>query len=242
MNSAAFVIFEMPFNLAPACRAASRCRPGNRRAPHGAFRRTGLCLHLPRQKCGDGLAGLALRLANDGLRLERKQDDRADRIALGDDGDEQQRCGRLLALLCDAADRSVSRILQHQHARKDRLFHIRGDGLVGQLLFAASGAGNDHVLVADQCAVTEHLMQRADKFCGEGSQLPDRRILFENDSALMIRKDLQRATLVDAQCAANLLGDNDSSELIPLCQERDKKINDFFKKPGAAWLLSFLKR
>lgn len=29
---------------------------------------------------------------------------------------------------------------------------------------------------------------------------------------------------------------------IPLCQERDKKINDFFKKPGAAWLLSFLKR
>ena len=31
-------------------------------------------------------------------------------------------------------------------------------------------------------------------------------------------------------------------EIIPLCQERDKKINDFFKKPGAAWFLSFLKR
>ena len=48
--------------------------------------------------------------------------------------------------------------------------------------------------------------------------------------------------LTDPQGSSDLLGDHDPAQVIPLCQERDKKINDFFKKPGAARFLSFLKR
>lgn len=35
---------------------------------------------------------------------------------------------------------------------------------------------------------------------------------------------------------------HDAVQLIPLCQEKDKKIKNFFKKPGAVCFLSFLKR
>ena len=117
-----------------------------------------------------------------------------------------------------------------------------GDALIHKLTLSPAGNCDHRVPVADCGDSVGGFVQAVAYLRCKVGQLADGGVFFENDLAVLVGVNLQRVALADAHCAADLLRNDDPAEIVPLCQERDKKINDFFKKPGAAWFLSFLKR
>ena len=117
-----------------------------------------------------------------------------------------------------------------------------GQGLAQQLPLSGAGDGDHGVPVGDSGGEAAGAVEGVAELRRKVLQSPQQGILLENDLPLPGGVDLQRVALTDAHGAADLLGNDHPSQVVPLCQERDKKINDFFKKPGAARFLSFLKR
>ena len=60
---------------------------------------------------------------------------------------------------------------------------------------------------------------------------PGMPVAFEGKTFLMIGITPELILCADAQGAADLLGDDDAAEIVPLCQVGAKKFFKFFKKP-----------
>ena len=197
-------------------------------------------LHVPPQKGGNGLSQLVFRVTGDQAWGGAHKQDQPQQVALRQNGgghvDRQ-----LVAPVGDGDGLAFTGVLVDAAALHD-LLQLRRDALALELPLAAAGHGDDRVPVRDGADAAGGAAHGLAELPGKVLHSAQQGVFFEDDFSIPAGVDLQRITFPDPHGAANLLGNHDPAKVVPLCQERDKKINDFFKKPGAAWFLSFLKR
>lgn len=87
------------------------------------------------------------------------------------------------------------------------------------------------VTVTDDHRFTTGLVQDVRILGSKSGQFADGRIFFKDDLAVVAGENFQRVTLADAQGAADFLGNDHTTQVIPLCQVGAKKFFKFFKKP-----------
>ena len=98
---------------------------------------------------------------------------------------------------------------------------------------------DDRVPVADSSDVASVFAHRFADLRGKLRQIAHGRIFLENDLAVLFRIDLQRVAFADTECPADLLGDDDAAEVVPLCQVGAKKIYKLSEKPLISMALGF---
>ena len=194
---------------------------------------------LAEEAC-DGLCELVFCFADIRVAFAADKEHQPERVALGDDrrGD-----GGAVAVkrFRDKNAALIRRGLIDAAVLHD-LLELGGDALADQIAARAAGSGDDAVTVGHGDGGAGGFAQGFTDLRSKLVNTAHERVLFKNHFALLAGIDLQRVAFADAHGAADFFRDDDSAQIVPLCQERDKKINDFFKKPGAAWFLSFLKR
>lgn len=167
----------------------------------------------------------------------REEHHTAEHVSLG-----QDRCGHrdgVILRRLDRSGRAAARFRAHGAAVFHDLLQRLADRFFQQFLFPAAGYGDHAVAVTYGDRPARGLVERFADLCGIAAQLAHGRIFFENDLAVLLRVDLQRVTLADAQGAADLLGDDDAAEIVPLCQVGAKKIYKLSEKPLISMTLGF---
>ena len=195
---------------------------------------------LAAQETGHGLHQLLLRLSQRHVALLQQNHGAAHEISLGQDGRGHTQIIPL-HLVADP-DPAVAGLIAVGLALLHDLLQLLGIALVHQIPLGCSGHGDDAVPVGDRGDMAGVLHNGLADLRSQLRQVSHGGVFLEDHFSIPLRIDLQRVALADTEGAADFLGNDHPAQIIPLCQERDKKINDFFKKPGAAWFLSFLKR
>ena len=167
--------------------------------------------HAFSQKRSHGLGQLALRVTGQAARVGDEQH-RAQHISLTQHGGGHGG-GERLVVLTDAGHGAqpgevVDAALRHE------LFQLIGDGLAQQLPLAGACHGDDGVPVGDSGGKIGAAAQRVAELDGEVLQPADQGVLLEDDLAIPCGVDLQRVALADTHGAADLLGDDDTSQII----------------------------
>ena len=199
-----------------------------------------LFFHLFSQETGGGGDEFVVRFGGSCPSLGAKIDDASANVAGGDDG--RRRKGGLVNSLNGEEELFALAAAAVNRPAVHKVLQLRRDTPFQKLLFRETRGGYYVVPVANDHRASANFKKNFGVLPGELGQFADGRIFFKNNLAVIVRENFQRVALADTHRAADLLRNHDPPEVVPLCQERDKKINDFFKKPGAAWFLSFLKR
>ena len=130
----------------------------------------------------------------------REEHHTAEHVALGQNR-RGHRDGVILRRL-DRPGRAAVRFRAHGAAVFHDLLQRLADRFFQQLLFPAAGYGDHAVAVTYGDRPARGLIERFADLCGIAAQLAHGRVFFENDLAVLLRVDLQRVTLADAQGAA----------------------------------------
>ena len=115
------------------------------------------------------------------------------------------------------------------------------DGLAVQLPAQSAACGDDAVPVADDHRSGTGAVEGLAQIGGGCRLLPGGRIFFKDHASADLGENFHWLSLPDLEGAANLLGDDHPSQIVPLCQVGAKKFNGFFKKLVVTRVLSLLK-
>ena len=74
---------------------------------------------------------------------------------------------------------------------------------------------------------------------GEILQITHRGVFFKDHLAVLFRINFQGVALADVQGAADFFGDDDATEVVPLCQVGAKKFYKLSEKPLISMALGF---
>ena len=180
------------------------------------------------QEGGHGLGQLILPLAGD-LALRRQEQHQAQHVPLAENGRGH---GGGVAVVSVGDGQGLVRALAAVDAA---LLHdpgqSLGQGLAQQLPLSGAGDGDHGVPVGDGGGEAAGAVEGVAELRRKVLQSPQQGILLENDLPLPGGVDLQRVALTDAHGAADLLGNDHPSQVVPLCQVGAKKFFKFFKKP-----------
>ena len=186
-------------------------------------------LHVLAEKARNGLGELVFRLVCAAFPLGADEEHESQRVTLGNDGRGDE-CAVAVERLGDI-DAALARRGAVDATVVHDLLKLGTDALADEVAARAACRGDDTVAVGDGDRRAGRLAQRFAKLRGELIHAAHERVLFENDLPVLARVDLQRVTLADTHGAADLFGDDNSAEVVPLCQVGAKKFFKFFKKP-----------
>ena len=113
-------------------------------------------------------------------------------------------CGELRGVVLPEIERACG----------NEVFKLGRELFVAVFLARNACAGDHGVAVADDDSHVAYLVKCLGVLRGKAGQLADRRIFFEDDLAFAVGVDLKRVALADTHGAADLLRDNDPSEVV----------------------------
>ena len=168
--------------------------------------------HVLSEKAGNGLCELVFRVtrARFALRADKKHE--AQRVALGDDGGGDGRAVTVERF--GDEDAALARHGAVDAAVLHDLLELGTDALADEVAARAARRGDDAVAVGDGDSRTGGLAEGVAQLRGKLVHAAHEGILFENDLAVLARVDLQRVAFADAHGAADLLGDDDTAQVV----------------------------
>ncbi len=190
---------------------------------------------MPPQEGRDGLGQLVLGVAGDGGGLGADEQHQPQQVPLRQNGGGHVG-QQLVAAVGDGEGLPLAGVLVDAAALHD-LLQLGGDALAHQLPFAAAGHGNDRVPVRHGADAAGGAAHSVAQLPGKVLHAPQQGVFLENDLAVPAGVDLQRVALPDAHGTADLLGNDDSAQIVPLCQVGAKKIYKLSEKPFISMVL-----
>lgn len=180
---------------------------------------SGSAFHLLAQKRCDCLRKLVLHVGGGRAAAGADKQNAAHDVALGYD----RGCdGNAVALIGVGQGDAASAVLTEGAAVFHYALKLRAYALVEKLTLCPTRHGDDGVTVADGGDGVGGLVQAVAYLSGEIAQLADGGVFFEDDFPVLVGEDLQRVAFTDTHGAADLFGNDDSAEVVCLCQVESK--------------------
>ena len=164
------------------------------------------------EKAGDGLGELVFRLVCAAFPLGADEEHEPQRVAFGNDGRSDERAVAVERL--GDIDAALARRGAVDAASFHDLLKLGADALADEVAPRAACRGDNAVAVGDGDRRASRFAQRFAKLRGKLVHAAHKGIFFENDLSVLARVDLQRVALADTHGAADLLGDDNTAEVV----------------------------